>query len=261
MILEILFFCFIAAIKIHDPLYRNHHMEITSNKIFCSNADLILNPNNVSYICYQGSSNITFENKPDSILYVGHKITVINRTESNYFNYNLSEFHESIIITENAKLIFSEFVNLTVVNSIANTFSDKNLNLWLTMDWMKHSENYSHYCQWDKTTIKKEIYDYFDSLTKNSRWKKICLNDQAYLHYSEKIEGEIIVIPKFTFVICFCSILAAIIFIICTLYCVAKCNTSSNHPKRIYPSDSNDNNDQEESFEEEEEEAISIEVP
>lgn len=224
-----LFFSFLIYFQAGINFSNTSKYHLLINQLTCNDLKIILN-SNISYICDEKFNYTTgYDDLSYFNIFIEKNIYIINNSYNNIDATNI--LARSIIKGAETKFIFSEFTNFKIIESYIHALSASYQDVFITMEWNKYSIVNISYCQWDKSSISQsydEIKIFYENYSKNSRWKKLCLNGKAYLHYLEDPQVEIINITLKTIGISVGSSIGAILFFVIILYLIAlfkyKCN-------------------------------------
>ena len=201
---------------------ENYDTTLNRNRLSCNNLHIIFD-NDINLVCNNPIDfSIQYDNLSNFVIDVEKSVNILNNTNHNYLDLNIFKIRESINLLNDTKIIFTEFLNISVIEMFIHNFSIANENILITMEWSKYTENPKTYCEWeDSTNLPISILNQFNSLARSSRLTKLCIDNQAYLHYIEKAPGKIVIISSPVMIIIIVLICFLIVLILISLYFVA----------------------------------------
>ena len=170
----------LSIISFFSANNANYSIKSNRNRLLCTNLHIIFD-NNISFICNTPNDfSIQYDNSSNFVIDVGKSVNILNNTNQNYFDLNISKIKDSINILNDTKMIFTEFLNIPIIETFKNNFSLSNENILFTMEWSKYQEKPSAYCEWeDSSNLPISIFNQFQSLAQTSKWRKLCIDNQA----------------------------------------------------------------------------------
>ncbi|KAK8846994.1 hypothetical protein M9Y10_019568 [Tritrichomonas musculus] len=218
----------ISLIQMRNIIYKDSSISLFAGKLICDDLQIHLD-SNITLLCEdQFSYTIQYDSLFDFEIDVMNSINIINNSNFLYDQVNLASFKELFNTTSDIEITFKDFLNMSVIEAFINIFQSSYENIKLTMEWSKYVKDDSSYCQWDQSSILPiydGIIDQYKQISESLLWSKVCINNQAYI-VGVEYPGKIINISKMTTIIIVVSIIAFFIFVILSLYCIAKCKIS-----------------------------------
>lgn len=241
----------IFILQIKYAIYHTSSNSLADHQLSCNNLKIYLDLN-ITFLCgTQFNYTVQFDDLPEFKISVEDNVNFVNNTNYQFDETFLSKIKNSININSSINIIFTEFLNVSVVDNFIQNFSSSYDNILLTMYWGKYSNTNYPYCQWDHASISQNydgIKEQFEKFTESYAWEKICLENQAYIHHVKDLPGQIIIIPVKAMTISSIVICFLIVFILISLFFIARRKSKSPiccwSPKKSDSSDENSYDDE-----------------
>lgn len=218
-----LFHLFLCFLQLRGIKYGNSHIDLFSNDLMCENLIVFLS-SNITFLC-ENVFDYTFQYDNLTIfeINVTKSINFINNSKFEFNDINFADISKKINHKNDIKIIFTDFLNITMIESIIKFFSFLYPNVLITLDWEKYSTNNPNYCQWDISSVSSDfdaIRNQFEELTETFKWKKICINNKAYLHFIREPD-KLVCILKYTTKNIIIILIIFILFLLILLYFIS----------------------------------------
>lgn len=238
---------FINFRQINDTANFKSGFHVPKSKLKCDNLKIFFD-NNITLFCGNNFDySIRYDQLPNFEIDVTQSVNFINTSFINSSILFYEVINESIYKTNETKIIFTDFVDISVIDDFAEIFSSSLQNMLISINWERYITDNISFCQWDHPSGSpafNAVRQHLEVISDTSRWKKICLNNRAFLHYVAEPTGEIIMIPYTTMVLLIVFAILLVIGILVSLYLIAlykfnhakkgvgnQCETQSSHGK------------------------------
>lgn len=130
-----MFIGFLVCLLIKKDFTLTDSLIIREDVLSCSNLNILFDEN-ISFSCgEQFSYSIQYGQPLNYKINVEESVNIINNSNKNFNDINLNEITKIVDTTNNTKILFTEFLNMGIIDTFIKLFSSEYHNIWLTMEW------------------------------------------------------------------------------------------------------------------------------
>lgn len=192
----------------------------------CSMLNITINEN-IYYICNKKSGTIRFSELSNYEFQAYYQINIFNESSIDLEQFpnftNVFRYYEKVIAT------LYNFWNLTFGDRFIEQTNYS--NLMITYDFFENEDaSESYICPWENETINefsngKKLLE----TLKDSKWRKLCILNSAYLYRNNQLHGEYVQFSLLSGIIILVISIIVIIVIIVSIFLIVKCRRGKSY--------------------------------